>query len=52
MEQTMKDTKTYVSIDLCNDYTQMAYYVTNDMEEPLSLTTTKNDQRYLVPTEV
>ena len=28
----MKDTKTYVSIDLCNDYTQMAYYVTNDME--------------------
>lgn len=48
----MKDTKTYVSIDLCNDYTQMAYYVTNDMEEPLSLTTTKNDQRYLVPTAV
>ena len=44
------NTKVYLAIDLCKDYTQMAYFLGN-MTEPESLTTIKGEQRYLIPTE-
>ncbi len=47
----MNSKKTYLAIDLCKDYTQMAYFLGN-MSEPESLSTIKGEQRYLVPTEV
>ncbi|MBQ3666211.1 MAG: hypothetical protein II919_08920 [Lachnospiraceae bacterium] len=46
----MEDKKTYVSIDLCRDYSQIAYYFTDSMSEPESASTIVGEQKYLIPT--
>lgn len=40
-----------VSIDLCRDYTQIAYCMGN-MAEPDSVSTIAGEQKYLIPTEI
>lgn len=40
-----------VSIDLCRDYTQLAYCIGN-MSEPESVSTILGEQKYLIPTKI
>lgn len=40
-----------VSVDLCRDYTQMAYCIGN-MSEPESVSTISGEQKYLIPTVI
>ena len=46
----MEENKILVSIDLCRDYSQMAYCYTKGMTEPESVSVIVGEQKYLIPT--
>lgn len=46
----MEENKVLVSIDLCRDYSQMAYCYTKGMPEPESVSVITGEQKYLIPT--
>lgn len=52
MKETAEKNKIFLSIDLCRDYSQMAYCYSNSMTEPESVSTISGEQKYLIPTVV
>lgn len=52
MSVNVEKNKVFVSIDLCRDYSQMAYCFTDRMTEPESVSTIVGEQKYLIPTIV
>ena len=48
----MEENRVFVSIDLCRDYSQIAYCITSSMAEPESASTIVGEQKYLIPTVV
>lgn len=50
MSVTTEKNKTFISIDLCRDYSQVAYCLTNSMSEPESVSVIPGEEKFLVPT--
>lgn len=50
MSANVENNKVLVSIDLCRDFSQMAYCYTGSMTEPESVSTIVGEQKYLIPT--
>lgn len=52
MGENVEKNKVFVSIDLCRDYSQIAYCFTGSMAEPESISIISGEQKYLVPMAV
>ena len=50
MSAKTENNKVLLSIDLCRDYSQIAYCCSGTMTEPESVSVISGEQKYLIPT--